>query len=176
MKLYFLWRQNISSRKVERVLTSSIFIHSLCLVLQLASVQAASATLGIKHVYSTRMRLWWFFHYYPKQAESLKEIQSVLDLPYLKIMKPSDTCWLAHCYTLFCKLGFTDTREELKAATGNEDTHLDTVYVHFKKEWKSLSSDSTMITYPAGLYFIHKMLYKKVFSPSTSELFLDLEH
>ena len=28
--------------------------------------------------------------------QSLKEIQKVLDLPELKIVKSSDTCWLAH--------------------------------------------------------------------------------
>ena len=42
------------------------------------------------------MTLWKFFHYSPKHAESLKEIQKVLDLPELKTVKPSDTCWLAH--------------------------------------------------------------------------------
>ena len=42
------------------------------------------------------MMLWKFFHYSPKCAESLKEIQKVLDLPKLKIVKPSDTRWLAH--------------------------------------------------------------------------------
>ena len=35
-------------------------------------------------------------YYSPKRAESLKEIQKVLDLPELKIVKPSDTRWLAH--------------------------------------------------------------------------------
>ena len=62
----------------------------------LASVQAANATPGIKHVYTTLMILWKFFHYSPKRAESLKEIQKVLDLPELNNVKPSDTCWLAH--------------------------------------------------------------------------------
>ena len=42
------------------------------------------------------MTLWKFFHYSPKRAESLKDIQKVLDLPELKIIKPSDTRWLAH--------------------------------------------------------------------------------
>ena len=37
-----------------------------------------------------------FFHYSPKCAESLKEIEKVLDLPELKIVKMSDTRWLAH--------------------------------------------------------------------------------
>ena len=39
------------------------------------------------------MMLWKFFHYTPKRA---KEIQKVLDLPEIKIVKPSDTRWLAH--------------------------------------------------------------------------------
>ena len=59
-------------------------------------MQAANATPGIKHVYTTLMTLWKFFHYSPKRAESLKKIQTVLDLPELKIAKPSDTRWLAH--------------------------------------------------------------------------------
>ena len=59
-------------------------------------MQAANATSGIKHVYTTLMTLWKFFHYSPNRAESLKEIQKVLDLPELKIVKLSDTRWLAH--------------------------------------------------------------------------------
>ena len=42
------------------------------------------------------MALWKYFHYSPKRAESLKAVQSVLDLPELKFAKPSDTRWLAH--------------------------------------------------------------------------------
>ena len=59
-------------------------------------MQAVNATPGIKHVYTTLMTLWKFFHYSPKRAESLKEIQKELDLPELKIVKQSDTSWLAH--------------------------------------------------------------------------------
>ena len=65
-------------------------------MLQLACVQGANATSGIKHVYVTLTTLWKIFHYSPKQAESLKEVQRVLDLPELKIVKLSDTRWLAH--------------------------------------------------------------------------------
>ena len=36
------------------------------------------------------------FYYSPKRYENLKEVQKVLDLPELKITKPSDTRWLAH--------------------------------------------------------------------------------
>ena len=65
-------------------------------MLQLACVQAANSTSGIKHVYATLATLWKYFHYSPKRAESLKEIQHVLDLQEMKIIKPSDTRWLAH--------------------------------------------------------------------------------
>ena len=64
--------------------------------LQLACVQAANHTPGIEHVYKTLMTLWKFFHYSPKRAEHLKSVQQVLDLPELKVTKPSDTHWLAH--------------------------------------------------------------------------------
>ena len=74
----------------------AIFVHCHCHLLQLACVQAANATAGIKHVYITLTALWKFFHYSPKRAQSLKEVQKVLDLPELKIVKPSDTRWLAH--------------------------------------------------------------------------------
>ena len=50
----------------------ALFVHCRCQVLQLASVQAANATPGIKHVNTTMMMLWKFFHYSPKRAESLK--------------------------------------------------------------------------------------------------------
>ena len=74
----------------------ALFVHCRSHVLQLASEQAANATPVIKHVYTTLMMLWKFFHYPPKSAESLKEIQKVLDLPELKIVKQLDTRWLAH--------------------------------------------------------------------------------
>ena len=53
---------------------------------------SCNATPGIEHVYTTLMTLLKFFHYFPKHAESLKEIQKVLDLPELMNVKPSDTC------------------------------------------------------------------------------------
>ena len=65
-------------------------------MLQLACVQAANHTPGIEHVYKTLITLWKFFHYSPKRAEHLISVQQVLDLPELKVTKPSDTRWLAH--------------------------------------------------------------------------------
>ena len=81
-------------RRLKELSPHALFVN--CRVLQLASVQAANATPGIKHVYTTMMTLWKFFHYSLKRAESLNEIQKVLDLPELKIVKPSDTRWHAH--------------------------------------------------------------------------------
>ena len=59
-------------------------------------MQTANRTAGIEHVYVTLTTLWKFFYYSPKRAQSLKEVQNVLDFPELKIVKPSDTRWLAH--------------------------------------------------------------------------------
>ena len=88
-------RTGVQSRLREQS-PHAIFVHCHCHRLQLACVQAANATAGIKHVYITLTTLWKFFHYSPKRAQSLKEVQKVLDLPELKIVKPSDTRWLAH--------------------------------------------------------------------------------
>ena len=71
----------------------SIFVHCQCHLLHLACVQAANSTPGIN---TTLTALWKYFHYLPKRAESLREIQQVLRMPELKIVKPSDTRWLAH--------------------------------------------------------------------------------
>ena len=74
----------------------SVFVHCHCHKLQLACVQSANSTEGIKHVYTTLTTLCKFFHYSPKRCQNLKEIQKVLDIPELKIVKPSDTRWLSH--------------------------------------------------------------------------------
>ena len=59
----------------------SVFVHCHCHKLQLACVQSANSTEGIKHVYTTLTTLWKFFHYSPKRCQNLKEIQKVLDIP-----------------------------------------------------------------------------------------------
>ena len=74
----------------------ALYVHCHCHLLQLACVQAANHTPGIKHVYTTLTTLWKYFHYSPKRTERLKAVQRVLDLPELKVIKPSDTRWLAH--------------------------------------------------------------------------------
>ena len=48
----------------------AVFIHCHCHLLQLACVQAANATSGIKHVYVTLTTRWKFSNYSAKRAES----------------------------------------------------------------------------------------------------------
>ena len=49
----------------------------------------------MKRMFGTLLTLWKTFHYSPKKAEKLTEIQKVLDAPELKVIKLSDTRWLA---------------------------------------------------------------------------------
>ena len=46
----------------------SVFVHCHCHKLQLACVQSANRTEGIKHVYTTLTTLWKFFHHSPKRC------------------------------------------------------------------------------------------------------------
>ena len=64
----------------------------LCSYTAIASTSLLMPPVG-KNI--TLTNLWKFFHYSPKRAECLKEVQRVIDLPELKIVKPSDICWLA---------------------------------------------------------------------------------
>ena len=60
---------------MKKLAPHALFVHCHCHILQLACVQAANETPGIKHVYVTLTPLWTFFHYSPKRTESLKEFQ-----------------------------------------------------------------------------------------------------
>ena len=82
----------VQARLKNRV-ALAVFVH--CHLRQLACVQAANSNTGIKHVYTMLTTLWRYFYYSPKREESLKEIQHILNLPEMKIIKPSDTHWLA---------------------------------------------------------------------------------
>ena len=74
---------------------SALYVHCRCHQLQLASVHAADEHTEVKRMFGTLLALWKTFHYSPKKAEKLTEIQKVLDAPELKVIKPSDTRWLA---------------------------------------------------------------------------------
>ena len=71
--------------RIKKLAPHALFVHCHCRLLQLACVQAAKSTVGIKHVYVSLMALWKYVHYFPKRAESHKAVQSVFDLPELKI-------------------------------------------------------------------------------------------
>ena len=49
-------------RRLKELSHHALFVHCRCHVLQLASVQAANAMPGIKHVYTTLRILWKVFH------------------------------------------------------------------------------------------------------------------
>ena len=59
-------------KRLKELSPHALFVHCHCHVLQLASVQAANAIPGIKHVYTTLMMLWKFFHYSPKICRVIK--------------------------------------------------------------------------------------------------------
>lgn len=74
----------------------AVYIHCACHRLQLASIQAAENITVINKIFTMMGNLWKLFFYSPKKAEALKEVQSALKLPQLKVVKPSSTRWLSH--------------------------------------------------------------------------------
>ena len=83
-------------RRIRVKAAHALYIHCSCHRLQLASVQAAKSVGVLMRMFGTMTNLWKLFHYSPKKAESLKHFQAVLNLPELKVTKPSDTRWLSH--------------------------------------------------------------------------------
>lgn len=73
--------------------------------LQIASIQAADSVPQIKKFFGMLLYLWKLIYYSPQKAEKLKAAQSVLNLPELKVIKPSSTRWLSHecCIKAICK-------------------------------------------------------------------------
>ena len=64
--------------------------------LQFASVKSAASVKEVKMLFGAMANLWKLFYYSPKKAETLANVQAVLNLPEMKIVKPSDTRWLSH--------------------------------------------------------------------------------
>ena len=73
--------------RIKKHTPHALLVHCHCHLMQLACVQAANNTPGIAHVYKALTTLWKHFHYSPKRAECLKEVQSVLELPEMKVFK-----------------------------------------------------------------------------------------
>ena len=68
----FSGNRNGVQARVKKLAPHALFVHCHCHMLQLACVQVANETPGIKHVYVTLTSLWKFFDYFPKRAESLR--------------------------------------------------------------------------------------------------------
>ena len=93
----FSWKHNGVQSLLRQNSPHVLYVHCHCHLLQLACVQAANHTTRIKkQVYTMLTSLWKFFHYSSKRTVQLKEMQRVIDLPELKVVKPSDTRWLSH--------------------------------------------------------------------------------
>lgn len=84
------------SRRMRTHSAHAVYIHCVCHRLQLASIEAAESVTTINKIFGTMTNLWKLFYYSPKKAEALKVVQSVLSLPELKVVKPSNTRWLSH--------------------------------------------------------------------------------
>ena len=83
-------------RRMRTLSGHALYIHCSCHRLQLASIQAADSVPKIKKFFGMLLSLWKLFYYSPQKAEKLKEVQSVFNLPELKVIKPSRTRWLSH--------------------------------------------------------------------------------
>ena len=73
----------------------AVFIHCHCHLLQLGYVQAANVTSGKTCIRDTHHPLE-IFPLLSQVSQESKEVQRVLNLPELKIVKAADTRWLAH--------------------------------------------------------------------------------
>ena len=67
-------------------------LHMQCL--STVTVTSCISFVLVELVYTTLTTLWKYFHYTPRRVESLKEIQHVLNLPEMNVIKLSDTRWL----------------------------------------------------------------------------------
>ena len=106
---------------------SAIYVHCRCHQLQLASVNAAKEHVEVKRVIGTLLTIWKAFHYSPKKAEKLTEIQAELNSPELKMLKPSDTRWLARERAVRAVRrslpALVATFEEIYEETGDAEAH-----------------------------------------------------
>ncbi len=81
--------------RIRHFCPSALFVHCTYHRLQLAAIHASSEHTEVKRMLGTLLTIWKAFHYSPKKAEKLTEIEAVLHTPELKMLKPSDTRWLA---------------------------------------------------------------------------------
>ena len=106
---------------------SAIYVHCRCHQLQLAAINAAKEHTEVKRVLGTLLTIWKAFHYSPKKAEKLAEVQAELNSPELKMLKPSDTRWLARERAVRAVRrslpALVNTFEEIYEETGDAEAH-----------------------------------------------------
>ena len=106
---------------------SAICVHCRCHQLQLASVNAAKEHVEVKRVIGTLLTIWKAFHYSLNKAEKLTEIQAELNSSELKMLKPSDTRWLAREKAVRAVRrslpALVATFEEIYEETGDAEAH-----------------------------------------------------
>ena len=105
----------------------ALYIHCRAHTLQLALVESSVSIPAVKSVIATMMTIWKTFHFSPKKAARLREIQAVLNHPTLKMIKPSDTRWAAYqrCVNAVQKSlkPLVETFEHLHLETGETSSH-----------------------------------------------------
>ena len=102
----------------------ALFVHCRAHVIQLCCVSAARCLSSLKKVFATLTSVWKIFHYSPKKFSALKEMQALVNHPQLKMIKPSDTFWLAHnrsSKAIRCSMRpLIDTLEHIHDDTGEK--------------------------------------------------------
>ena len=93
---YLLKHKEWSLNVYSHIGTTSIVVHCRAHVLQLCCVSAASYLPGLKKVFARLMPVWKMFYYSSNKFSALKEMQALVNHPQLKMIKPSDSRWLAH--------------------------------------------------------------------------------
>lgn len=86
-------RNNVVQIRMNTSSAHAIYLHCACHRLQLASIQAADSNPGIKSIFGMMSNVWKLFYY---SLKKVMEAQSVLGLPELKVVKPSDTRWFSY--------------------------------------------------------------------------------
>ena len=111
--------------RIRTLAPRALFVHCRAQVLQLCCVSVARCLPSLKKVFATLISVWKMFHYSPKKFSALKEMQALVNHPQLKMMKPSDTRWLAHhrsMKAIRCSMRpLIDTLEHIHEDTGEPE-------------------------------------------------------
>ena len=111
--------------RIRTLAPRALFVHCRAHVLQLCCVSVARCLPSLKKVFAILMSVWKMFHYSPKKFSAMKEMQALVNHPQLKMIKPSDTRWLAHhrsVKAIRCSMRpLIDTLEHIHEDTGEPE-------------------------------------------------------